>query len=42
MTPPSEQFIARTRNPKLRPPVRFEPTVKDLSRDVVISTRRLG
>jgi hypothetical protein len=25
---PSENFVSLTRNPKLRPPVRFEPTPK--------------
>lgn len=25
---PSERFVSLTRNPNLRPPVRFEPTIK--------------
>ena len=41
MTPPTERFLALTRNPKLRPPVRWEPTQK-AEGDVVISTRRVG
>jgi hypothetical protein len=32
---PSENFVNLTRNPKLRPPVRFEPTEKGPN-DVII------
>jgi hypothetical protein len=34
---PALTFIALTRNPRLRPPVRFEPTVKQPG-DIVISS----
>ena len=38
---PSPQFIRLTRNPKLKPPVRFEPTRKG-KHDVVIGLRRVA